>query len=282
MTPVLPLIALFIAFVLLIGLTVLFSVERFTRFKTMQVQKIDRFFSNQFVVVNATQCFYAYLAVVIVSPLLLLGLGAPIVVAIGTVVLLFAAPTICFRYMEARRRVDIVRALPDSLQQISGALRAGSTFNTALEALVDEQNGPIAQEFSLVVREQRLGIPLEESLENLGDRINSEEFDIVISAIKIAQDVGGNLAEVFSRLADTLRSKINMEERVRSLTAQGVMQGYVVTALPVLIVVVLSVLETKAMLPLFTSVLGWAFLIVIAVLLATGSWFIRKVVRVDI
>lgn len=282
MTPVLPLIALFIAFVLLIGLTVLFSVERFTRFKTMQVQKIDRFFSNQFVVVNATQCFYAYLAVVIVSPLLLLGLGAPIVVAIGTVVLLFAAPTICFRYMEARRRVDIVRALPDSLQQISGALRAGSTFNTALEALVDEQNGPIAQEFSLVVREQRLGIPLEESLENLGDRINSEEFDIVISAIKIAQDVGGNLAEVFSRLADTLRSKINMEERVRSLTAQGVMQGYVVTALPVLIVVVLSVLEMKAMLPLFTSVLGWAFLIVIAVLLATGSWFIRKVVRVDI
>ncbi len=282
MTPVIPLSALFIALVLASALSLWLCADRFGRFKAVQTQKIDRFFSSELVALNAAQCFYIYVTLIVFILVALLSIGLPVIVVIFAFVFFLSGPSLAFRYLEARRRVQMVRALPDTLQQISGALRAGATFNTALEALVDEQSGPIAQEFSLVLREQRMGIPMDESLENLGDRINSEEFDVVISAIKIAQDVGGNLAEVFSRLADTLRSKITMEERIRSLTAQGVMQGYVVTALPAMIVVALTLLETKAMLPLFTTVLGWGCLLLITCLLMTGGWFIRKVVRIDI
>ena len=90
------------------------------------------------------------------------------------------------------------------------------------------------------------------------------------------------MAEVLTRVADTLRSKISMEERIGALTAQGVMQGYVVTALPSLILATLVVLEKEAIMPLFTSLLGWVFLVLIVSLQICGGWFIRKVVSIDI
>jgi len=242
----------------------------------------DRFFSNQFISVNAVHLFSAYVVVLVATPVVIQALGLSWYFSIMSVFLILILPKTAFSILEKRRRKAIVLALPDTLQQISGALRAGSTFNSAMEALVDESDGPIAQEFSLVLREQRLGIRIDESLENFGERIKSEDIDIVVSAILIAQDVGGNLAEVLNRVAETLRSKISMEERIDALTAQGVMQGYVVTALPTLIVAALLLLEPEAMTPLFKSLLGWVFIVLILSLQICGGWFIRKVVSIDI
>jgi len=208
--------------------------------------------------------------------------GFPWLVCGIMILVLLLTPYVAFAIMEQRRRKHIVQSLPDSLQQVGAALRAGSTFNTALDALVSEQSGPLSQEFSQVLQEQRLGISLEVSLEDLGDRVKSEDIDIMISAILIAHDVGGNLAEILTRLADTLRSKISMEERIRSLTAQGVLQGYVVTALPTFIMFALFFLERESILPLFTSLLGWLFLVAIFLLQVTGGVFIRKIVSIDI
>ncbi len=252
------------------------------RFRTSMTELFERFFSSQFLFFNASTMFYFYSLVLFVAPIGLWWIFSSWFFSVGAVLIILVFPRIAFSIMEIHRRKMIVNALPDVLQQLSGALRAGATFNMALDALVSEREGPIAQEFSLVLREQRLGTRLDDSLENLGDRVKSEDMDIVVSAILIAQDVGGNLAEVLNRLAETLRSKISMEERIQSLTAQGVMQGYVVTALPTFIVLALVVVERKAIMPLFTSLLGWIFLTIIITLQILGGWFIRKIVQVDI
>jgi len=189
-----------------------------------------------------------YLSALFVAPVLVYAVTKTAFIVVVVVSAILVIPRIAHVVLLNRRRERFVLALPDSLQQIASSLRAGSTFNLAIEAVVEESVGPISEELSLVLREQRLGLRLDESLENLGDRVNSEEVDITVSAILISQEMGGNLAEVLNRLAETLRKKISMEE----------------------------------MLPLFTSLLGWISLAFILVLQCCGGWFIRKVVQVDI
>ena len=282
MTIHLVLAAFFIAFTFAFAVSFSLAGSVFKSYRKSLTDLFERFFSSQFLFVNASHFFVGYIAFLFGLPIVFILLGLPWFVSISFVVIILFIPRTVFTILERKRRKIIVLAIPDTLQQLGGALRAGSTFNTALEASVAEREGPLAQEFSMVLREQRLGIRLDESLENMGERVKSEEIDIVISAILIAQDVGGNLAEVLTRVADTLRSKISMEERIGALTAQGVMQGYVVTALPSLILAALVVLEKEAIMPLFTSLLGWVFLVIIVSLQICGGWFIRKVVSIDI
>ena len=127
---------------------------------------------------------------------------------------------------------EIVESLPDVLAQVSGSMRSGSTLNSAIETMVNESKGPVGQEFALLLKEQKMGISQQDALENLGERINSEDVDLVVTAALIARDVGGNLAETFERLSIMLRKKIEMEGKIKALTSQGKLQGWVVSMLP--------------------------------------------------
>ena len=165
---------------------------------------------------------------------------------------------------------------------MAGAMRAGASLPLAIEAMVREVQAPLSQEFGLVLREQRMGIPLDEAFENLGKRVPSPDLGLVVAAARIARDVGGNLSEVFNRLADTLRQKAVMEGKIKALTSQGKLQGWIVGLLPLGMILVLYQMEPGAMLPLFISVLGWAVLAVIAVLELMGAFMIRKIVTIDV
>ena len=235
-----------------------------------------------FLFANTRRLVVIYILCLIAVPvaLWLLGMGVPIIV-LG-VLMVVAAPRFILKRMAAHRRMAINQALPDALAQIAGAMRAGATFTSALQSMVDEQKGPLGQEFGLMLREQRVGARLEEALDNLGERVQSEEMDLVISAAVIAQEVGGNLAEILQRLSETLRRKLEMEGKVRALTSQGVLQGYVVTALPFVILGMLFLIETEATRPMFYSLLGWCFLTVMLVLQFIGGLVIRKIVSIDI
>jgi len=223
-----------------------------------------------------------YVLAMFAVPVVLYFMDFSWVVIVLSFVCVFLFPKKYFKHLEAKRAEAINTALPDALGQISGAMRAGSTFITAVQAMVDEQKGPISQEFGLMLREQRLGTRLEDALDNLGERVQTEEMDLVISAALIAQDVGGNLAEIFARLSDTIRKKLEMEGKVKALTAQGVLQGYVVTALPFFILFMLMGIEREATEPMFTSLLGWIFLFVIIVLQVIGGSVIKKIVSIDV
>lgn len=223
-----------------------------------------------------------YIAAFVLIPPLLYLTGFGLVLASVSLILLFVAPRWLFARLAARRRVRINQSLPDALTQISGAMRAGSTFAMAMQSYVDEDNGPLGQEFSLLLREQRVGARLEDALDSLAERVQSEEMDLVVSAALIAHDIGGNLAEILLSLGETIRRKLEMEGKVASLTAQGRLQGFVVSALPFGILVPLTYFEPEATLPIFNSLLGWMFLTVIVVMVCIGGLIIRKIVNVDI
>ncbi len=219
--------------------------------------------------------------------LVVLPIGVWLVARAWPAVFMVALATAClpaavYRVMRTRRLQKMVDQMPDALAMLAGSLRAGVSLQTALSMVVNESPAPLSQEFSMVLREQRLGMTLQDSLANLGQRFDVEDIALFVSAVTIARDVGGNLAEILDGLAGTLRTKATMEGKIRALTAQGKMQGWVVGLLPLMMGLVLYVMDPAAMRPMFTTTYGWIVLALVSILLLLGALFIRKIVKIDI
>jgi tight adherence protein B len=206
------------------------------------------------------------------------GLFLP-AVFIGVIVV---APQIIFAHRARKRRLDIVAQLPDMLLMLASSLRAGTSLQIALDMAMNETPAPLSQEMGIVVREQRLGLALEDALESMATRLKLDEIELVVAAMTIARDVGGNLAETLDQLARTLRAKATMEGKIRALTSQGKLQGLIVGLLPIFLLVVLSYMESAAMAPMFRSLPGYATLTVIAIMELLGFHFIRKITTIDV
>lgn len=237
---------------------------------------------DMFLFIDPQRLFMYNIAALVVLPLLTLLLSHDIVLTLVIFLLVLVIPFYVYRRMRRQRLQRFARQLPEALSMISSALGAGASLNMALESLVREQPAPMSQEFMLLLREQRLGVDFETSLRNMERRLPIADFNMFASALRISREVGGNLGEILERLADTLRRKATMEGKIESLTAQGKMQGYVMTALPLFLGVLLYFLEPEAMSQLFTTDKGWAVLGLILVMESLGYVFIRKVTHIDV
>lgn len=238
--------------------------------------------SRMFLFVDARKVFVYNLAAITIVPLTVYLVTRLPVFAVVAGIVVLVVPKAIFRILHQRRLARFEAQLPEGLNMMAGAMRAGASLPLAIEAMVREVQAPLSQEFGLVLREQRMGIPLDEAFENLGKRVPSPDLGLVVAAARIARDVGGNLSEVFNRLADTLRQKAVMEGKIKALTSQGKLQGWIVGLLPLGMILVLYQMEPSAMLPLFISVLGWVVLAIIAVLELMGAFMIRKIVTIDV
>lgn len=238
--------------------------------------------SKMFVFVDSRKVFHVNLIGIVVLPIVIYAVTSNVVLTFLAGVAAFAVPKWAYKYMAAKRLEAIDLGLPDALAQIAGAMRAGSAFAIAVENMVRETKGPISQEFGMVLKEQRVGVALEDAMQNLGRRVGSENVDLVVAASLVAKDVGGNLAEIFERLSVTLREKIAMEGKIKALTAQGKLQGWVVGLLPMGMILVLSQMESSAISALTNSLAGWIWLSAIIVLELMGLWMIRKIVSIDV
>lgn len=238
--------------------------------------------ADMFMFVDATRLFYMNLAAIVVLPALVWVLTGDVLSAVVVAGALIVLPGFFYRVMRKQRLKRFEQQLPDGLLLLSGAMRAGASLNIALESLVKEQPPPLSQEFELFLREQRLGLDFEKSLENMEKRLPIQDFSMVLAAMRISREVGGNLAETLESLADTLRRKQMMEGKIDSLTAQGKLQGIVMTALPFLLAVLLYLLEPEAMSKLWTTEVGWLVLGFIVVWLAAGNFFIRRITSIDV
>jgi tight adherence protein B len=237
---------------------------------------------DMFVFVDPKAVFRANLVIFLVVPIVaFLVTGAAFFAAVAAVVgAIF--PRVAWGYLRRRRMNKLVVQLPDGLTMMAGSLKAGASLQMALDMVVSESPAPMCQEFSLLLREQRLGLALEDSLRGMAERLQNEEIDLFVSAMTIAKEVGGNLSEILDRLSATLRAKASMEGKIRALTAQGKLQGIVVGLLPVFLAGILYAMDPVAMLPLFTTIYGWAVMGVIFVMLALGGFFIKKIVTIDV
>lgn len=238
--------------------------------------------ADMFIFLDPTQIFYYNVAALIVLPTFVWIFTSNPVFVTFTAVATLILPKYYIKSMAARRLKRFEEQLPDALLMVSGAMRAGASLNIAMESMVKEQKPPLSQEFELMLREQRLGVDFDTALVNMEKRNQLQDFSLVVSGLRISREVGGNLAEILETLSTTLREKATMEGKIRSLTAQGKMQGVIMSALPLLIMAALNWLEPKAMGTMFTTLFGWATLSVILIMITIGYLIIRKITSIDV
>lgn len=190
-------------------------------------------------------------------------------------------PLFVKRACNTRLRI-INRQISDCVVIIANALRAGYSFQQAMELVSREMTGPIAREFRRTVREINLGTNLEEAMQNLAKRTGSEDFDLMVTAVLIQRQVGGNLAEILDNIGHTIRERIRIQGEIRTLTAQGRISGLVIGLIPPFLVVMLSMMNPVYLKPLFTTPAGWAMLAAGLTAEVIGVLIIRKIINIEI
>lgn len=237
---------------------------------------------DMFIDVDPNKLFYGnVVALVVVPAVVWLATDNP-VIAVAAAAVVILIPKFAVNFLRKRRFKQFEMQLPDALLMVSGALRAGASLTVAMEGMVKEQRPPLAQEFSLMLREQRLGVDFDTALRNMEKRLPLPDFIMVVAGMRISREVGGNLADILETLADTLRRKQQMEGKIAALTAQGKMQGLVMTCLPLFLMLVLTHMEPEAMAPLYHTWYGWATLAVIGVMEVVGYVAIQKITTIDV
>ncbi len=221
------------------------------------------------------------IATVLVPVVLLVVSGNPLLAVAGAMVCL-VGPGLVHKRLKARRRRMLIRQLPDTLDSLVGALRSGMSLQQGLALLAEQLPKPSSQEFSLLVRKLRMGVGMDEAVDELELRIGSREYTMFATSMRIAREVGGNLTESLERLADTMRRKLAMEDKIDALTAQGKLQGIIVGCLPLFLMAALNAMEPEAMAPLFTTWIGYGVLLLIFLLECVGFVLIRKIVAIDV
>ncbi|GAA0227708.1 type II secretion system F family protein [Castellaniella daejeonensis] len=195
---------------------------------------------------------------------------------------LLCAPPLILRHMRQRRAQRFDAQLPDLVQALAGALRAGAGVQPALRHLVAQSSPPLSQEFGLLLREQRLGLGFQDALQQLRIRMPTESCGLVVSALGIAARTGGGLADTLEGIAQTLRARQHWLGRVEALTAQGRMQSRIMAGLPAALALVLVRLEPEAMALMWQTWYGWLVLSAILVLEGVGIVWIRRVSSIEV
>ena len=200
-------------------------------------------------------------------------------------VLFFATGGITVFYItsrKAKRFKKINNQIGDSLTVMTNSLRAGYSFQQAMDLAAKEMDGPLSVEYKKTVREINLGTPIEEALTNLNSRVNSDDLELVVTAVLIQRQIGGNLAEIFDSISFTIRERIRIKGEIKTLTAQGRMSGYIIGLLPIVLFAVLMLINPAYMSELITNPTGRLIIGGGLVSEFIGILLIKKVISIDV
>ena len=185
-------------------------------------------------------------------------------------------------YRSERQRRAFADQLPDNLQVLSSALRAGHSLIGALSVVVDDAPEPSRREFRRVVADEQLGVPLDEGFTNVARRMRNRDLEQVALVAGLQRETGANSAEVLDRVAETVRERAALRRLVRTLTAQGRMARWIVSALPVALLLIISVLNPEYMKPLISRTAGQLMLVFAALMVISGSLVIKRIINIRI
>ena len=205
-------------------------------------------------------------------------------VTVGAIGTAFGAflPYLHVSRARGRRMRRFEQILPEAIDLMGRALRAGHPFTAGIKLVGEESAPPVSSEFERVFEEQRFGLPLPDALLGLADRVPTLDVRIFITAVLIQREVGGNLAEVLDKLAYTIRERFRIRREIRTRTAQGRMTGYLLAALPIATGLLLTALNSAYMMPLFKERLGHVMIAVALILQLIGFIWIKKIVDIDV
>jgi tight adherence protein B len=185
-------------------------------------------------------------------------------------------------FLANKRRKKFLSQLPDTLQLLSGTLRAGYSLMQGVEAVSQEVENPMGAELRRVVTESRLGRPLEESLEGVAERMASPDFSWAVMAIRIQREVGGNLSELLLTVADTMTQRERLRRDVAALTAEGRMSAIVLGLLPIGLGAAMFVINPEYTSKLFNDTLGNILLGGAVVMMIIGFVWMKKIIDIEI
>lgn len=186
------------------------------------------------------------------------------------------------KYLNNKRRAKFNEQLPDALATMSNAMRAGLSINQAFESVIENGEKPVSEEFRILVQSIKVGMSMEEALETMTERVGSEDLLLVNTAILIARKTGGNVTEIFDKISDTIRGRMKIERKIKTLTAQGKLQGIIVSLMPVFLGVVMTALKPEMMIGFFLSPIGAVSVLATIALIALGWLMISKIIKIDI
>ncbi len=252
-----------------------------------QREEVLRLLDLMFVETEAKKITYLML-------LLSFGLGAvmflllwphlmvSIPISAGITVFMWSVPTMVVKNQWEKRCSLFVEQMVDGLTIMSNGIKAGLSVPQSMERVVDSLPNPISQEFNLVLSQIRLGRSVEEALLDLGERVPKADVQMFVTSINILKETGGNMAETFSTIVTVIRERQKIERKIEAMTAQGIMQGMIVSMVPIGIIGLLWLIDPGYISPMFTTTLGIFLLMIMFALVVAGGLTVRKIVTIRV
>jgi tight adherence protein B len=185
-------------------------------------------------------------------------------------------------FLATRQRRAFEEQLPDNLQVIASALRAGHTFIGSLGVMVEDAPEPSRRELRRALADEQLGVPLVDALQRVSERMKSVDFQQVTLVATLQRETGGNTAEVIDLVTETIRDRLNLRRLIRSLTAQGRFAGRILAGLPVVLLIGISIINPGYVRPMFHQALGIIALVIAIVMVISGYFVIRRIVDIEV
>jgi tight adherence protein B len=244
------------------------------KLKTLLLQAGSNWTIGTLVIYSAAAGILAFLVSYVFFPAVLLD-GAAAVIG-------WMAPTMYLKHRRYRRLAAFNQGLPDAIDLMARALRAGHSLSSAIEVLSEQSGAGVATEFNVVFRQQNFGLPLRDALLQMADRVPSKDLRFLVTAMLVQKETGGNLTEILDRTAHVIRERIRIGGEVRVRTAQGRLTGTILSLLPVLMLVLMTLINPEYARILLHDPVGQKLLYLGAGLIVIGSFFIRRIVDIKV
>ena len=191
-------------------------------------------------------------------------------------------PGLYVKFRQRRRLKAFNNQLGDTLLLLSNALKAGYSFAQAVDTVAKNAAPPIAEEFSRAVREMNLGSTVEESLANMVKRIESDDLDLMVTAVAIHRQIGGNLAEILDNIAFTIRERVRIKGQISTLTASARASGRLITGLPIILAIFMYFATPSYFQPMTQNAIGWIIIAVAAFMIFLGNLVMSRVTAIEV
>jgi len=230
---------------------------------------------------RASEFIYLWVAITFVPMLIILLTGGSVVSGIAAAIIGFAVPPFLVKRARKKRQNEFNKQLAESLVIMSNCIKAGFSFQQAMESIAHDMQPPISTVFNKVIREMNFGVSKSEALRHMTESMKNDDLSLLVSAVMTSDQVGGNLSEVLDIISTTIKDRIRIKQEIRVLTAQGRMSGMVIGLLPVFILLLLMLINPGYFTSFFTHYLGKIMIAASVFLESIGFLLINKIVNIE-
>jgi len=247
-----------------------------------RIHHLDRLLLQSGLALNVASFLGLTLLGALAGFILAMILGLPLFAIIGATVAMGALPLFYVLNAKRKRLITFEQQLPDALDLMGRALRAGHAFSSALKMVGDEMPEPVAGEFRTTFDELNYGISLQDALQNMATRVPSDDLRYFVIAVLIQRETGGNLTELLDSISALIRARLKLMGTIRVLSAEGRLSAWILSLLPFAMAIILSIINPKYMSILWTDPFGLKLVWIMLVLMLVGVYWMRRVIRIHV